>query len=180
MNKLALCGMAFGLWFMFWVVQPVRAHGGGLLQIASEPTGPFFVSVWTSPTRLEAENIAHITVGVAGKDESPILDASVLVQLTSLETGEVWAAAATTEQATNKLFYETDMRLGADGRYNMTVEVEGTEGVGEVSFALEILPKGNNNWFLLGFIGLGLILSMIMFRIWEKRPLETPSRKKID
>ena len=159
-------------------VQTLWAHGGGILQIGSQPAGPFNVSVWTSPTRLEAEETVHITVGVADEAEAPVLDAAVIVELTSLETGEIWTAQATTEQATNKLFYEADMRLGANGRYTMTIQIKNEQGTGETSFALEILPKNKNNWLLWGFIALGLILSMAMFQLWEKQPITIPSRQK--
>ena len=160
------------------VAQPVGAHGGGILQIASQPAGPYIVSVWTSPARLEAGEIAHITVGVAGEDEAPILDAAVLVELASLETEAVWSAAATTEQATNKLFYEADMQLPENGRYTITIHVTGSQGQGDARFAVEILPKRQNNWISVSFIGLGLILSLLMFRFWGKQPTNTPLRKK--
>ena len=160
------------------MVQSVWSHGGGLLQVASEPTGPYLVSVWTSPTRLEADNPVHVTVGVAGKDEAPILDAAVMVEITFVETGERWSAAATTEQSTNKLFYEADMRLRGNGRYNMTIQIEGPQGIGATTFALEVLPQSQTNWLMLGFIGLGIMLSMLMFRLWEKQPTSAPTRKR--
>ena len=160
------------------ITQPVWAHGGGVLQVASEPTGPYLVSVWTSPTRLEADNPIHVTVGVAGQDEAPILDADVLVEIGLPETGERWSAVATTEQSTNKLFYEADMRLREDGRYNMTIQIEGSQGTGSVTFAMEVLPPSQTNWFMLAFIGLGLVLSMSMFRFWEKQSVSTPTRKR--
>ena len=161
------------------LVQPVSAHGGGILQIGSEPAGPFSVSVWTSPTRLEAGELAHVTGGGADGNGEPVLDAAVLVEIVSLETGEVWFTEATTEQATNKLFYEGDLRLPeVDGRYNMTIQIENDQGRGDVTFAIELLPAGETNWLMIAFIGLGLILSMTMFRLWEKQTTSSlPPRK---
>lgn len=177
MNKRFYQAFTILLWLLL-LARPLWAHGGGLLQIATEPAGPFLISVWTSPSRLEAENVAHVTVGVAGEDEAPVLDAAVFVELASVATGEVWTAVATTAQATNKLFYEADMRLPEDGRYTMTIQVENAQGSGAVSFAIEILPEGQTNWYLFAFIGLGLLLSMGMFRLWEKQTAVPPSRKR--
>lgn len=178
MNRRSLYQIFSALWLLL-LATPVAAHGGGILQVASEPTGPYAVSVWTSPARLEAGELAHITVGIAGPDEAPVLGATVLVELISLATGEViTSAAATTAQATNKLFYEADMRLPGDGRYMMTFHIEGAEGSGELSFAIEVLPERETNWVLLALIGVGLVLSMVMFRLWEKQTSGLSPRKR--
>lgn len=167
------------LLLLLLIVQPLRAHGGGILQVGSQAAGPYSVSVWTSPARLEAGELVHVTVGVADADEAPVLDAAVLVEVASPTTDEVWSAAATTEQATNKLFYEADMRLPeVDGRYNMTIRVDGPPGSGDLTFAIEVLPVSQTNWLMIGFIGLGLILSAAMFRLWEKQPVSTPVRRR--
>ena len=151
-------------------VSSLQAHGGGLLRVASEPVGPYKVSVWTSPTRLESGNPGHITVSVGDEADAPILDANVLVQMYSAETGElVSSGLATTAQSTNKLFYESDMILPEIGRYTISVQISGPQGNGTVTFPLEVLPAGNTNWFLLGFIVLGLAISMFLFRLWEKQ-----------
>ena len=166
---------------LLWPGQLLWAHGGGVLQIAAEPAGPYKVSVWLSPTRPEAGKPGHITVGLAGEADAPVLDAKVLLQLNSLETGELLSSAtATTAQSTNKLFYEADMTLPEIGRYSMNVQISGPQGSGEVAFPIEVYPISNTNWFLLGFIILGLAISIFFFRLWEKQsPAPTP-RHKVD
>ena len=156
----------------------LRAHGGGLLQVAAEPAGPYKVSVWTSPTRLEAGSPGHITVSVAGEADAPVLDAKVLVQIISGETGEIMSVPATTAQSTNKLFYEADMILPEIGRYPMTIQINGSQGSGEVTFLIEVQPVANTNWFLLGFIVLGLAISLFLFRLWEKQPAAPVPRRR--
>ena len=179
MSKWVRWQVASGLLaLLFLMAQPLWAHGGGILQIASQPAGPYKVSVWTSPTRLEAGELAHITVGVAGEDEEPVLDAAVLIEISSPETDELWSTEATTAQSTNKLFYEGDLRLGEDGRYDITIQIERKQGQGTVRFAIDVLPKSETNWLMVGFIGLGLVLSILMFRFWEKQPTTTPSRQR--
>jgi hypothetical protein len=163
---------------LLWPTQALLAHGGGLLQVSAEPAGPYKVSVWTSPARLEANNSGHITVSVADEADAPVLDAAVLVQLQSLETDEIMSVPATTAQSTNKLFYEADMILPEVGRYSMTIQVNGTEGSGEITFPVEVQPAGNTSWFLVGFIVLGLAISMFLFRMWEKQPAEPVPRRK--
>jgi len=158
--------------------RPLQAHGGGLLQVAAEPAGPYKVSVWTSPTRLEAGSPGHITVGVAGEADAPVLDAKVLVQIKSGERGEIMTVPATTAQSTNKLFYEADMILPEIGRYLMTVQINGSQGSGEVTFSIEVQPVANTNWFLLGFIVLGLAISLFLFHLWEKQPATPVPRRR--
>ena len=67
---------------MLLIPQIVFAHGGGELQITSEPVGPHLVSVWTNPPRARAGEVVHVTVGVAEQgDQSFVLDAEVLVEV---------------------------------------------------------------------------------------------------
>lgn len=159
--------------------QPLLAHGGGLLQVAAEPVGPYKISVWTSPTRLEAGGPGHITVGVAGEADAPVLDAVVVVQMKLVETGEiVTTTPATTAQSTNKLFYEADIILPEIGSYDIIVQLDGSQGRGEVTFPIEVQPVGHTNWFLLGFIVLGLAISMFLFRLWEKQSTSPIPRQR--
>ena len=165
---------------LIWVL-PVQAHGGGVLQVANEPAGPYKVSVWTSPSPVENGRPIHITIGVAGgSEDEPILDAEVSVQAASRDTNQTIAATATTEQATNKLFYEADFTLPEQGIYDIQVQVAGTEGEGVVVFEVEALPPGNNSWWMMGFIGLGIVMSFVLFRLWEGQTAVTnPSKNRL-
>jgi len=161
-----------------WPARLLRAHGGGLLQVAAEPAGPYKVSAWTSPTRLEAGRPGHVTVSVAGEADAPVLDAEVLVQIESGEGDEIMSVPATTAQSANKLFYEADMILPEIGRYWMTIRINGWQGSGEVTFPIEVRPVASTNWFLLGFIVLGLVISLFLFRLWEKQPAAPVPRRR--
>jgi len=153
--------------FFFWIT-PVDAHGGGVLQAANEPAGPYKVSVWTSPSPFENGRPVHITIGIAGgTEDEPVLDATVQVIATSRNTNQTISAKATTEQSTNKLFYEADFTLPEQGIYDIQIQVVGAAGEGAIVFEVEALPPGNSSGWMLGFIGLGIVMSFILFRLWE-------------
>ena len=163
---------------LLFIAQTAWAHGGGILQISSQPAGPYRVSVWTSPAQLETGELAHVTIGLADTDEAPVLDATIIVELISLETGQVWTAPATTEQATNKLFYEADMTLPEDGRYTLSIQIDGEQGSGIISFTMTILPPEQTNWLIISLISLGIILPLVMFRLWNKQSASPPVRQR--
>jgi hypothetical protein len=168
---------------VLWVgVMPVWAHGGGVLQVASEPAGPYKVSVWTSPSPLANGRPTHITIGIAGGPQNePILDAAVQVRATSLSTNQTVATTATTEQATNKLFYEADFTLPEQTIYEIQVHVTGRDGEGTVAFEVEVLPQGHTSWWMVGFIGLGIIMSFVLFRVWEGQTAVTnPAKNRLN
>jgi hypothetical protein len=154
------------------------AHGVGELQITLEPVGPYLVSVWTYPQRLMIDTPSHITVSVADEAENFVLDAEVQVTATLPGTAENLSAQATSEQATNKLFYEAYLVFPQIGRYDLTVLINGSQGNGELNFPLEIREAGQTNWFLIAFIAVGLVISMIMFRMWERQPNTPVPRRK--
>jgi hypothetical protein len=115
---------------------------------------------------------------VAGEADAPVLDAEVLVQIGSGEGDEIMSVPATRAQSANKLFYEADMILPEIGRYWMTIRINGWQGSGEVAFPIEVRPVASTNWFLLGFIVLGLVISLFLFRLWEKQPAAPVPRRR--
>ncbi|MEM7116521.1 MAG: hypothetical protein AAF614_29070 [Chloroflexota bacterium] len=135
----------------------VFAHGGGELQITSEPVGPHLVSVWTNPPRARAGEVIHVTVGVAEQeDQSFVLDAEVLVEVfIEGEEEPVLSTTATTDRSTNKLFYETDFTLPDAALYTVVVTVLNKDGGGEVDFNMPV-GAASNRWFgLIGVAALG-------------------------
>jgi hypothetical protein len=92
-----------------------------------------------------------------------VLDATVLVQAESVgQAGEQLVAPATRDNSVNKLFYEADLTLPAEGRWQVDIQVSGAAGAGNATFDIEALPPTAFNT-LVGFgwplwAGLGLIL----------------------
>jgi len=152
------------------------AHGGGQLQVGPVAAGPYQVSVWTDPPTPRVDRDLHVTVAVGdGVTNEPVLGADVTV--TIYRRGEetaVLTKPALAEDATNRLFYETDARLGEEGEYRIVVDVVGPEGSGQVDFMVTMESAVPLNWLFLLLVvgGAGWL-----FYVWRKRPLATtPAR----
>lgn len=153
-----------------------RAHGGGTAQLTNENIGPYWVSVWTSPSPVR-EGTLHVTVSVAepGSDGErqagpPILDATVDLLLTPpAGTVDAISAEATTEQSANKLFYEADVQLPVSGEWLVQVDVQGEEGRGQTAFELAVQPAQNSSWLLPGAAALVVITAFFFFYAARRR-----------
>ncbi len=149
---------------------PAAAHGGGDLIARSVEVGPYLASIWVNPPDPRARETIHFTVGLAAADDnSPVLDADILVKMRFPENGEAVATApATTEQSINKLFYETDIEVPTEGAYDVQFQIIGNDGSGTVDLLLEVKPSSGVNWLVLGLVGLVLVL---VLGWWQTRPV---------
>lgn len=147
-------------------------HGGGQLQVGPVAAGPYQVSVWTDPPTPRVDRDLHVTVAVGdGVTNEPVLGANVTV--TVYRRGQetpMLTKPALAEDATNRLFYETDLRLDMEGAYRIVVDVAGPDGSGQVDFLLAMESAMPLNWLflLLAVGGAGWL-----FYVWRKRPLAT-------
>jgi len=114
----------------------VFAHGGGDEQIVREKAGPYYVTVWSTSDVVSSD--LHFTVAVGDLEDSPVLNASVIIKVTPLdkEQPEI-TKAATTGQSTNKFRYETDFSGIETGVYLITVTINGDTGKGATNFEME-------------------------------------------
>ena len=152
-----------------------QAHGGGgAPHLSNAVVGPYRVSAWTQPSPLRAGNM-HVSIAVseppasnaAAEAGSPVLDAIVNVRLNPVDqTGETLAAPATHQNATNKLFYEADLTVPAEGQWQVTILVEGPAGSGHANFQIEVLPPSPFNWAFWGG-GLALVLLAAGWILWK-------------
>lgn len=143
------------------------AHGGGEIQLANEPVGPYKVTIWLNPPAPQATRTLHITVGIsAPPDDAPVLDAIVNIEIIDMVSGEViFRTPATTAASTNRLFYETDFELSEVGTYQVNTVVEGNEGGGTAVFTMEVIPsRMTPNWLLIGGISLGIVVLFSLLR----------------
>jgi hypothetical protein len=163
------------LWFALalWLLLPatlVLAHGGGQLQVGPVASGPYQVSVWTDPVTPRVDRDLHVTVAVGdGVTNEPVLDAAVTVTV-YLRGGEtaVVTKPALAEAATNRLFYETDLRLVEEGEYRVVVDVAGPAGESQVEFMLTMSSPLPLNWL---FVVLAVGGAGWLVYVWRKRPL---------
>jgi hypothetical protein len=150
-----LVGLAL-TWTLAFVttVQPAQAHGGGKPQLVNAQAGPYRVSAWTQPEPIRVGTL-HLSVAVS---ESPgpgssgeetgdlVLDAAVRVRMNPMsQPGPGLVTSATREDAVNKLLYEADVELPAEGQWQVVISVEGAAGTGSASFNIEVLPSLASN-----------------------------------
>ena len=135
------------------------------------------MSVWTSPDPAGVGEI-HVALSVVlAEDASPVLDAAVLVQMTSLEDGASLSSPATTEDSENKFLYEAVLEADASGPYLVTIEVSGNDGQsGAVSFELEVVDESGFDPLYLIPIGLALAAGALL--ILSRRGKTTAAENK--
>jgi hypothetical protein len=124
-----------------------------------------------NPGTPQAGRATHVTVAVADSlDQSAVLDAAVLVEVWSRETGEkLLSTPATTEQSTNKLYYETDFVLPETGPVEITILVSGAAGEGQAGYNTEVVAAQNTSWLYLILAGVGVLTLALLWRAWTKR-----------
>ncbi len=164
MKKLLFGLLLFGS--ILGATTAVAAHGGGEIQLAFVPVGPYKMTLWLNPPQPQAQQTMHITVGLATPpDDAPMLDAEVEIVVTDAENGRVVLTThATTAASINKLFYETDFTLPDPGSYHVTARVSGPDGGGSAAFAMTVTPASPTNWLLIGFGGLGVLFLLALVR----------------
>jgi hypothetical protein len=150
-----LVGLAL-TWTLAFVttVQPAQAHGGGEPQLVNAQAGPYRVSAWTQPEPIRVGTM-HLSIAVSespgpgsGGEETGdlVLDAAVQVQMNPMSRpGPGLVTSASREDAVNKLLYEADMELPAEGQWQVVISVEGAAGTGSASFNIEVLPAAASN-----------------------------------
>jgi hypothetical protein len=175
-------GCLSGILLLFIPVSTTLAHGGGQLQVGPVAAGPYRVSVWTDPPTPRVDRDLHITVAVAdGLTNEPVLNTAVTI--TIYPGGSQTAVArlpATAEAATNRLFYEADLRLPVEGDYLIDILVTGPDGTGQVDFPLTLAPALPLTWLYLLLVAGTLLWG---YYWWQKRPvagsLTAPSRRPV-
>lgn len=129
--------------------------------------GPYAVSVWSQP---DPPQVGKLDMGVAVmtlEARNPVLDAEVRLTAEPIDRGETpISVVASRGTGANKLLYNADLELPIEGRWRVTVEVEGKRGSGSAGFALEVEPSGGANWPL---VGVFVILMGIAWRMLRPR-----------
>lgn len=149
------------------------AHGGGSPQLINAPAGTYLISAWSQPDPPRVGNF-HLTIAIAQADNfEPVLGANVALELLH-SSGQRLTAQATHEQATNKLFYESDLKIGTTGQWTVMIVVNQSEAVG---FPLTVSPalsplRQFGPWLLAG--GLGLLAFF-----WFIRSHYAPSKNPV-
>jgi hypothetical protein len=172
-------GLLWGAWIGVGT-RPLHAHGGGVVWVAGQATGPFLVTVWAAPDTVQAGETLHFTVAVIeAATNRPVLDAEVQIVVWDADRATaVLQSPATAEQATNKLFYEADFAVAPEpGNYWVETAVRAPLGEGQVAFELPIVPAQGSNWLFIGLGGLVVVASAIFFL--SRRPSSSPTSRPV-
>jgi hypothetical protein len=131
--------------FTFWVLPvsavlllPSRAAAdGGTLRLSEQKDG-YWIAVFTTPTPLRAgpADISVLVQEAATGEPATGLQVSIAVQKRDGHSGEI-RHPATTQAATNKLFYAATFDLPEAGRYSVKVCMIGDRGATNTSFDVE-------------------------------------------
>jgi len=111
--------------------------------------GDYQIAVFTSPTPFRA---GPVDVSVLVQDAAAgecVAEARVTVRLAARASGQVVESPATTEAATNKLFYAALFQLPEPGWWDVDVAVEGLHGSALIRFAVEAdepMPRWRTLW----------------------------------
>jgi hypothetical protein len=117
----------------------VALANGGTVQVSDQPTGPYHVTVMTSPSPLRT-GTADVSVMVTLGDTDVVdEDASVLVSVAPVAAAAAPTSyTATRANATNKLFYAANVPFAQAGRYAFNVLIVGEQGRGGAHFESDV------------------------------------------
>jgi hypothetical protein len=116
----------------------LRADGGTLR--ASEQSGPFRITAFTSPTPPRPGPI-DVSVMVQDAATDKVLpEAEVTISATGQGGGHEIRGRASAAAATNKLLQAALIRLPSAGRWTIDARVISPAGSGEMAFQLDVAP----------------------------------------
>lgn len=140
--------------------------------IARASAGPYVVSAWTRPDPPRVGAL-HVTVAVMRpEDGAPVLDAKVRLTAKSMDReGTPASASATAGGGGNRLLHDVDLDLPGEGRWRISLLVEGPAGSGSVAFDVQVEAPWQLTWLLVGTLG-GAALVWMAWRGFRrgKRP----------
>jgi len=157
--------------FSFWLLPvpaifllPSRAAAdGGALRLSEQKNG-YRVAVFTTPTPLRA-GLADISVLVqeaaTGEPASGVL-VSITAQKHDGQCGEI-CHPATTQAATNKLYYAATFNLPEPGWYSVEVSIIGAKGATKAGFDVEAAEPLPPALTMLPWVGWPLLAIALFF-----------------
>ena len=131
---------AIGLAALATILVAGRAWAnGGLIRVSQAPTGPYEVSVYTSPTPLRA-GAADVSVLVDRAGSAAVVnDAQVVLTVTNIDNPtDTSRFEATRQNATNKLFYAANVDFRSAGRWRIQTDIRSTLGTGALQFDVDV------------------------------------------
>lgn len=161
---------------MALIVESAASHGLGEQKLERIESGPFRISAWVDPIEPTTDDELHITVALEDR-EGLVTNATVQVEMVQREDRTItFDAAATHEQAVNKLHYEAAFDIAESGDYDVTVQVTNNNGNGEADFSINIAPGNGDTispgWVIAGVAGTLIVILMVWNRVQLARSNE--------
>lgn len=119
-----------------------RANGG-TLRLGDVPIGSYRMSVFTDPTPVRPDSL-DVSVLVLHEDRpGTVDDVEVAVTSRGLDgQGSGRTLQATREQADDPRYFAAKFTLGAEGRWEIEVRLDGPDGSGEAAFQVTARERG--------------------------------------
>ena len=151
----------------------VLADGGSL--IVRKQSGPIVISVFSSelPVRVGTTDLSVMVQRAS--DETPVMNAKIMLRLTKTTSGDVTevAAPATHARATNKTLYGAQVTVPSAGLWRLSAEVSTDAASGDASADLNVLPPAppvERYWPYIALVPFAVLL--FAFNRWLRRRRE--------
>jgi len=135
-HAVLLIGIALSLNLGVWA--ETAWANGGTPRLTNARAGPYAVSVWSQQ---DPPQVGELDMGVAVmtlEARDPVLDAEVRLTAERIDRGGTPISVVASRGAgANKFLYHTTLELPVEGRWRVTVLVEGPAGSGRATFELE-------------------------------------------
>jgi hypothetical protein len=159
----------FVAWFVVFHVQHASAsgpgEGGRRVRLDDEPAGPYLLRVVTSPTPPKVENYnveVRVKDATSGKVTTDVT-VVILVEPSEIE-GEAIREIATPDFAPIPNEFAAHLLVYSEGLWQVTVQVEGELGNGEVTFVERISSPVDLGWLVaIGPPLAGLVILVVIF-----------------
>jgi hypothetical protein len=148
----------------------IAGADGGTMRV-HQAMGPLVVSAFTAPQPPDVGPL-DVSVLVQRADGSPVLDAEVGVELTSLDGGTTIARNATHAAASNKLMYVAVADMPAPGAWRLDVTVRSTAARGVLSTTIPVgapTPRVRALWPYLALPPVGMLVFALHQRLAARR-----------
>lgn len=143
----------------------------GDVRVSGETVGEYAVTVLTCPVPLRAGTVEVNILVLDSGGASILSDLNIQVVTDALgnqETSGLYGTGRT--RSANRLFHTALVDLSAEGQWEVTVQIDGPEGHGDIVFVVEavgpgLLDKaGSIIWITAAILGIGLLAWLFVDR----------------
>ena len=161
-------GLAIGLLMMPWSGW-AYANGGTILRV--DKVGAYELTITASPFPLEV-GVNDISVLLGRLSDSQlVLDAKVTMTAEPVDhSGQPQTFPATHDNATNKLYYAANVVFPTAGRWQLTIQVAGSEDSVVTTFDVQVEQRRSLSFLRYLIIGLPLAVIVVIFFVLRRGP----------